>query len=59
MVEHYELLPEEKGFPTVEDMRRWQKAFEDMVPGGNAGELLGFRLADTGELMGICRLKPE
>ena len=57
MVEHYEQLPEGKGFPTPEDMARWRKAFDDLVPGGNAGELIGLRVADTGEVMGICRLK--
>ena len=57
MAEHYEELPKGKGFPTTGDMARWQKAFDDLVPGGNAGELIGFRVADTGEVMGICRLK--
>ena len=59
MVEHYEQLPEDKGFPTIDDMVRWQKAFDDLVPGGNAGKLIGFRVAHTGEVMGICRLKGE
>jgi hypothetical protein len=39
-------------------MKRWQAAFDAMVPGGNASELVGFGIADTGELMAICRLKP-
>ena len=59
MVEHYEQLPEGRGFPTPGDMARWQKTFDDLVPGGNAGNLIGFRVADTGEIMGICRLKGE
>lgn len=59
MAEHFEELPIGKGFPTADDMRRWQKTFDELIPGGNAGELVGFRIADTGELMGVCRLKAD
>jgi hypothetical protein len=38
-------------------MKRWQAAFDGMVPGGNNSELVGFRIVGTGELMAICRLK--
>lgn len=30
---------------------------EARVPGGNAAELVGLRIVETGEVMGICRLK--
>ena len=59
MVEHYEQLPAGRGFPSCEDMLRWQRAFDELVPAGNAGELIGFRVAETGEVLGICRLKGE
>lgn len=57
MAEHLEDAPKGHGFPTLDDMKRWQAAFDAMVPGGNASELVGFRVVDTGELMAICRLK--
>ena len=59
MAEHYEELPERKGFPTSEDMLRWQAAFGNLIPGGNASELIGFRAAKTGEVMAVCRLRSE
>ena len=59
MAEHYEELPAGKGFPTPEDMERWQIAFDELIPGGNASELIGFMRTDDGHLMGICRLKCE
>lgn len=31
--------------------------FEAAVPGGNSAELVGLRKVETGEVMGICRLK--
>jgi hypothetical protein len=57
MAEYLEDVPEGRGFPTLDDMKRWQAAFAAMLPGGNASELVGFRIVDTGELMAICRLK--
>ena len=57
MGEYYEELPKEKGFPTASDMASWRRAFDALVPGGNTAELIGFRMADTGEVMGMCRSK--
>jgi hypothetical protein len=57
MAEHLEEIPKEAGLPTLDDMKRWQAAFDATVPGGNASELVGFRIVETGELMAICRLK--
>jgi hypothetical protein len=57
MAEHLEEIPEGRGFPTLDDIKRWQAAFDALVPGGNNSELLGFRIVDTGELMAICRFK--
>lgn len=33
-----------------------RKSFDATVPGGNSAELVGLRLVETGEVMGICRL---
>lgn len=57
MAEYLEDIPVGRGFPTPADMKGWQATFDAMVPGGNASELIGFRIVDTGELMAICRPK--
>jgi hypothetical protein len=59
MVEHLEDIPKGRGFPTLEEMKRGQAAFDALVPGGNASELVGFKIVDTGELMAICRRKRD
>ena len=59
MAEHLEDVPKGRGLPTIDDMKRWQAAFDAIVPGGNASELVGFRIVDTGDLMAICRRKPS
>jgi len=33
------------------------QSFKASVPGGNAAELVGLRVVETGEVMGICRLE--
>lgn len=33
------------------------QSFDATVPGGNSAELVGLRVVETGEVMGICRLK--
>jgi hypothetical protein len=50
-------MPKGRGFPTLEEMKRWQAAFDAMVPGGNASELVVFKIVDTGELMATRRRK--
>jgi transcriptional regulator with XRE-family HTH domain len=37
--------------------RALQEDFDATVPGGNSAELVGLRVVETGEVMGICRLK--
>ena len=34
-----------------------RQSFDATVPGGNSAELVGLRTVETGEVMGICRLK--
>src|SRR5215468_8227336 len=58
MVEHLEDIPKGPGFPTLEEMKGWQAAFDAMVPGGNASELVGFRIVDH-QLVAICRFKDQ
>ena len=59
MADHYQQLPDNAGFPTADDMKRWQKTFDDLIPGGNAAELVGFKMTDDGHLMGVCKLKSK
>lgn len=58
MAEHLEELPEGVGFPTADDIRRWQQLFDKSVPGGNSAELIGFKFAD-GHLFGVCQIKDD
>ena len=57
MAKHYQQLPDNVGFPNAADMKRWQEVFDDLVPGGNTAELVGFEMSDDGQLMGVCTLK--
>jgi transcriptional regulator with XRE-family HTH domain len=38
------------------DFSRLSERFASAVPGGNSAELVGLRVVETGEIMGICRL---
>lgn len=40
-------------------MAELARSHEEQVPGGNAAELVGLRIVESGEVMGICRLKIE
>lgn len=40
-------------------MTQLRASHEEAVPGGNAAELVGLRLVETGEVMGVSRLKLE
>ncbi len=35
------------------------RAHEAQIPGGNSAELVGLRIVESGEVMGICRMKIE
>ena len=51
MSDHLQELPNGVG-PSAEDMERWRAAF-DKAQGADGFELVGFRQAPTGEIMGI------
>lgn len=51
MVDLRELEPEAHG--AFDALRR---SFDATVPDGNSAELVGLRIVETGEVMGICRL---
>ena len=59
MAEYCVQLPDDKRFPTVEDMHGWQKAYDELIPSDRKNELIGFKIVETGQLMGVCRGKTK